>query len=86
MTPMAMGVRGLRLSLSLSHSLTQPAWFIKMDLCSRPLQNGYKAMADTRLVFGPHEQSDRASSILKQIGVQSPDGTKARAVETLKLS
>ena len=32
---------------------------------------------------GPHEQTHRASSSLKQIGILSPDGTKARAVKNV---
>ena len=39
-------------------------------------------MAYSLLVFVPHEQMHRASSILKQIGL-SPDDTKARAVENV---
>ena len=55
------------------------------DLCSRlgHLQNGCEATADSLLVFVPHEQTHRASSILKQIGILSSDGSKARAVENV---
>ena len=50
-----------------------------MDLCSclGHLQNGCEAMADSLLVLMPHEQTHGAFSILKQIGILSPDGTKA---------
>ena len=63
----------------------QPAWLVWTDLCSclGHLQNGCEAMADSLLVFVPHEQTHRACSILKQIGMLSPDGTKARAVENI---
>ena len=56
---------------------------MRTDLCSclGHLQNGCEAMADSLLVLVPHEQTHRASSILKQIGLLSPDGSKARAVE-----
>ena len=40
-------------------------------------------MADSLLVLVPHEQMHRASSILKQIGILSPDGTKARAAKSV---
>ena len=51
--------------------------------CLGHLQNGCEAMADSLLVFVPHEHTHRASSILKQIGILSPDGTKARAVKNV---
>ena len=38
-------------------------------------------MADSLLVLVPHEQTHRASSILQQTGILSPDGSKARAVD-----
>ena len=58
---------------------------MRTDLCSclGHLQNGCEAMADSLLVSVPHEQTHRASSILKQIGILSPDGSKARAVENV---
>ena len=40
-------------------------------------------MANSLLVLVPHEQTHGAFSILKQIGILSPDGTKARAVKTV---
>ena len=40
-------------------------------------------MADSLLVFVPHEHTHRASSILKQIGILNPAGSKARAVENV---
>ena len=56
-----------------------------MDLCSYlgHLQNGCEAMADSLLIFMQHEQTHRAYSILKQTGILSPDGTKARAVKNI---
>ena len=42
------------------------------------LGNGYHL-----LVLMPHEQTHGAFSILKQIGILSPDGTKARAVKNV---
>ena len=58
---------------------------MKTDLCSclGHLQNDCEAMADSLLVLVPHAQTHRASSILKQIGILSPDGSKARAVENV---
>ena len=55
---------------------------MRTDLCSclGHLQNGCEAMANSLLVLMPHEQTHGAFSILKQIGILSPDGTKARAV------
>ena len=38
-------------------------------------------MADSLLVFVPHEQAHGARSILKDVGILSPDRTKARPVE-----
>ena len=38
-------------------------------------------MADSLLVFVPHEQAHGACSILKEVGILSPDGIKARAVK-----
>ena len=68
----------------------QPAWLRRTGLCSclghlqkHHGQNGCEAMADSLLIFVPHEQTHRASSILKQIGILSPDGSKARAVENV---
>ena len=40
-------------------------------------------MADSLLVFVPHEQAHKACSILKQVGILSLDGTKARAVKNV---
>ena len=56
---------------------------MRTDLCSclGPLQNACEAMANSLLVLMPHEQTHGAFSILKQIGILSPDGTKARAVK-----
>ena len=51
--------------------------------CLDRLQNGCEAMADSLLVLMPHEQTHGAFSILKQIGILSPDGTKARAVKNV---
>ena len=53
---------------------------MRTDLCSclGHLQNGCQA-----IVFVPHEETHRASSILKQFGILSPDGTKARAVQNV---
>ena len=61
----------------------QPAWLMRTDLCSclGHLQNGCEAMANSLLVLMP--QRHGAFSILKQIGILSPDGTKARAVKTV---
>ena len=55
------------------------------DLCAwlGHLQNGCEAMAESLLVFVPHEQTHRASSILEQIKILSPDGTKVRAVQNV---
>ena len=63
----------------------QPAWLMRTDLysCLVHLQNGCEAMADSLLVFMPHKRTHRASSIPKQIGLLSPDGTKARAVKNV---
>ena len=63
----------------------QPAWLMRTDLCSRlgHLQNGCEAMANSLFVLMPHEQTHGAFSILKQIGILSPDGTKARAVKNV---
>ena len=62
-----------------------PAFLMKTDLgsCLGHLQNGCEAMADSHLVFVPHEQTHKACSILKQIGRLSPDSTKARAVKNV---
>ena len=56
---------------------------MRTDLCSclGHMQNGCEAMANSLLVLMPHEQTHGAVSILKQIGILSPDGTKARAVK-----
>ena len=35
------------------------------------------------MVFVPHEQAHGACSVLKEVGVLSPDGTKARTVENV---
>ena len=48
--------------------------------CLGYLQNGCETLADSLLVFVLHEQMHGACSILKQVGILSPDGTKARAV------
>ena len=58
---------------------------MRTDLCSclGHLQNGCEAMANSLLVLMPHEQTHGAFSILKQIGILSPDGTKARAVKNV---
>ena len=40
-------------------------------------------MANSPLVLMPNEQTHGAFSILKQIGILSPDGTKARAVKNV---
>ena len=40
-------------------------------------------MANSLLALMPHEQTHGAFSILKQIGILSPDGTKARAVKNV---
>ena len=40
-------------------------------------------MADSLLAFVPHEQTYRASSILRQTGILSPDGSKVRAVQNV---
>ena len=63
----------------------QPAWLMRTDLCSclGHLQNGCEAMANSLLVPMPHELTHGAFSILKQIGILSPDGTKARAVKNV---
>ena len=55
----------------------QPAWLMRTGLCSclGHLQNGCEAMANSLLVLMPHEQTHGAFSILKQIGILSPDGT-----------
>ena len=55
---------------------------MRTDLCSclGHLQDGCEAMAISLLVLMPHEQTHGAFSILKQIEILSPDGTKARAV------
>ena len=56
---------------------------MRTDLCSclGHLQNGCEAVADSLLGLMPHEQTHGAFSILKQVGILSPDGTKARAVK-----
>ena len=58
---------------------------MRTDLCSclGHVQNGCEAMADSLLVFVPHEQAHGACSILAEVGILSPDGTKARAVKNL---
>ena len=58
---------------------------MRTDLCSFlvHLQNAFEALADSLLVFMPHEQMHRASSILGQTGTLSPDGTKGRAVKNV---
>ena len=63
----------------------QPAWLMRTDLCSclGHLQNGCEAMANSLLVLMPHEHTHGAFSILKQIGILSPDGTKVRAVKNV---
>lgn len=63
----------------------QPAWLMMTDLCSclGHLQNGCEAMANSLLVLMPHEQTHGAFNILKQIGILSPDVTKARAVKNV---
>ena len=57
---------------------------MRTDLCSclGSLHNGCEAMADSLVVFVSHEQMYSASSILKQIGILSLDGTKVRAMKT----
>ena len=40
-------------------------------------------MANSLLVLMPHEQTHGAFSILKQIGILSPERTKARAVKNV---
>ena len=40
-------------------------------------------MANSLLVLMPHEQTHGAFSILKQIGILSPDGTQTRAVKNV---
>ena len=40
-------------------------------------------MANSLLVLMPYEQTHGAFSILEQIGILSPDGTKARAVKNV---
>ena len=57
----------------------QPAWLMRTDLCSclGHLQNGCEAMANSLLVLMQHKQTHGAFSILKQIGMLSPDGIKA---------
>ena len=40
-------------------------------------------MADSLWVFVPHEQAHGACSILKEVGLLSPDGIKARAVKNV---
>jgi len=47
----------------------QPVWLMRTDLCSclGHLQNGCEAMADSLLVLVPHDQTHRASSILKHL-------------------
>ena len=47
------------------------------------MQNGCEAMADSLLVFVPHEQAHGACSILKEVGILSPDGIIARAVKNV---
>ena len=56
---------------------------MRTDLCSclGHLQNGCEAMADRLLVFVPNEQAHGTCSILKEAGILSPDGIKARAVK-----
>ena len=58
---------------------------MRTDLCSclGRSQNGCEAMAHSLLFLMPHEQTHGAFSILKQIGILSPDGTKARAVKNV---
>ena len=41
-------------------------------------------MANSLLVLMPHEQTHGAFSILKQTGILSPDGIKARAVKNVR--
>ena len=62
-----------------------PSFLMRTDLCSclDHLQNGCEAMANSLLVLMPHAQTHGAFSILKQIGILSPDGTKARAVKNV---
>ena len=76
--------RDITVVVILSTSI-QPAWLMRTDLCSclGHLQNGCEAMANSLLVLMPHEQTHGAFSILKQIGILSPDGTKARAVKNV---
>ena len=52
------------------------------DLCSclGQFQNGCEAMADSLLIFVLHGQAHRALSILKQVGILSPDIPEVRAV------
>ena len=40
-------------------------------------------MADSLLVFVPHQQAHGACSILKEVTILSPDGIKARAVQNV---
>ena len=40
-------------------------------------------MADSLLVFVPHEEAHGACSILKEVGILRPDGIKARAVKNV---
>ena len=56
---------------------------MRADLCSclGHLQNGCEAMADSLLVLLPHEQAHGTCGILKEVGILSPDGIKARAVK-----
>ena len=69
----------------LSFLPSHDTWLMRTDLCSclGHLQNGCEAMANSLLVLMPHEQTHGASSILKQIEILSPDGTKARAVKNV---
>ena len=59
-------------------------------MCLGLLQNGStieantsEAMADSLLVFVPHEHLQRALCILNQVGILSPDGTEARPVKNV---
>ena len=63
--------------------VARPARLWQELLLRQFLQNGCEAMANSLLVLMPHEQTHGAFSILKQIGILSPDGTKARAVKNV---
>ena len=65
------------------HYVHSASLAMKTDLCSclGHLQNGCEAVADSLLVFVPYEQAHGACSILKEVGILSPDGIKARAVK-----